>query len=938
MRPTIMKPTLFFITIALCMLVQNNGAAAANIKGHILDKNTKEALIGAVVAVTENMHYHDAAALDGSYIVKNVQPGTYHIKAQYIGYATQEQVITVKDANENITVEFMMDNASIDMKEVEIKAERDKETDSYARDLEKNNQNVANVLSAKTILLMPDVTVGAVLQRVSAITVSKGASGEGKSVTIRGMEKRYNYTLIDGIKLPSPDNKGRYIPMDIFPSDMVEHLEVIKSLTPNMEADATGGVMNLVLKTAPEKFLLAASFATGYDQELFERSYAQYNASLVNDQSPQQVHMGSPATLAEFPADLMNYKHIQPMPNILANFTVGDRFLKDKLGVLVAGGYQDIFTGLESQFISLDRQPNAKPLPNTPVFDDVEDRYYSREDKRWDVVSKLDYRFNNKHTLQLSANLVGMQQQRVRTYTDTLVSTNVGDISHHYETKTTNQSISDVSLKGIDTLAHNLFLDYNLAYGLANGSTPAWTTLSDDLPVGNNAFTWKSLDAKWQSNTDENISQYINLGYKFNALNQIVELQTGAMNRNTNRDNFYDEYSINLAPVNSTDGVSNIYQSTTSVSPQIVAPLGALQDPNNYTIHENVYAAYGMAKLILMKKLELLGGIRMEHTNQTYWDDESIYSPGQHGTKDYEDILPSAQIKYKINDRQFIRASYFASITRPDFFEIVPYAIAGEEYDERGNPYLKHSTADNLDLRYEFYPRPGEQLLAGVFYKNINNPIEQELVGSTAGPSAEFIQPTNNATPATNYGFELVASKMIHYFGIQINYTYTQSTITIPKTLYYINSSNTESAVIWNQTEPLQGQADHIANVSLLYKNPNKGWNIALTLNYTGRFVSFITPDYGLDLWQMPTTNLNLSVEKKISKKYNISVFAKIKNILNSSIDQRLMQAEPVANQLSYAATPTKNQYLPWQNTTSSVLMQRDIYGQGYLAGIRYKF
>ena len=929
-----MKKEIYLKTGLLAILIWGltiQGALAGTIRGFVLDKKTKEALIGAGVVITEDLHLHDLATLDGSFNIKNVKPGTYHITAQFIGYAKQDQIVQIKDDKDLVTVTFLMEEVAITSKEIIIRAERDKETDSYAQSLEKKNENVSNILSAKTIQLMPDITVGAVLQRVSGINISKSASGEGKSINIRGMEKRYNYTLIDGIKIASPDNKGRYIPMDIFPSDMVERLDVIKSLTPNMEADATGGVMDLILKTAPERFLLGASFSTGYDQVLFDRSFQQSNYNIISDLSPQQVHPNAPATLADFPAQIMDFKHIQPMPNVLANFTVGDRIWNDKLGILVSGGYQDIYTGMTSEYITLDRQANPAPTPNTPLFDDIQNRTYSREDKRWDIMGKFDYRFNTKHSIELTTLYVGMESIRERNYSDTLVSVPVGQVEHHYESKVTKQDISEVSIRGLDTLAHNLFLDYKLAYGTAFGSTPDWM----DIGTINNA--WSSGTARWQSNTDENISQYINLGYKFNLFGQTIDLQTGAMNRNTNRDNFYDEYSLTLSTLNATNGVYNMYLPHGNPSFNITDSLGTPHNPNNYTVHENVYAGYGMAKITVGKRIEVLGGIRMEHTNQTYSDAESIYTPGQHGTKDYQDILPSAQIRFKINDAQTIRAGYFASITRPDFFEIVPYSITGEVLTEIGNPYLKHSTADNIDIRYEYFPKPGVQLLAGVFYKNINDPIELNLVPGS-GPSAQYMQPVNNANPATNYGFEFVATKMIHHFGISINYTYTHSEITTPKLLFYedVNGHGTDKLV--NETNPLQGQADHIANVSLLYKNPNMGWNAALTLNYTGKNIYLVNPDYGFDIWQMPTTNLNLSVEKKISKKYDISVFGKIKNILNTPVELRLLQNEPTKYQVSNGAVPTANFYLPWQNTTSSVLVQRDIYGQSYLVGIRYKF
>jgi len=112
--------------------------------------------------------------------------------------------------------------------------------------------------------LLPDITAAGALQRISGVTMQRTSnSGEAQYAIIRGMDKRYNYTLVNGIKIPSPDNKNRYVPMDIFPSELLARIEVIKALTPDMEGDAIGGAMNLVLKDAPEKLLVKATVSMG---------------------------------------------------------------------------------------------------------------------------------------------------------------------------------------------------------------------------------------------------------------------------------------------------------------------------------------------------------------------------------------------------------------------------------------------------------------------------------------------------------------------------------------------------------------------------------------------------------------------------------------------------------------------------------------------------
>jgi TonB-dependent receptor len=295
---------------------------------------------------------------------------------------------------------------------------------------------------------------------------------------------------------------------------------------------------------------------------------------------------------------------------------------------------------------------------------------------------------------------------------------------------------------------------------------------------------------------------------------------------------------------------------------------------------------------------------------------------GKSGSQSYMDILPSVHLKYELTPKQNLRLSYFSSISRPGFFEVIPYIISGETFDEKGNPYLKRSQAQNLDFRYELYPSAIEQILAGVFYKSIENPIEYGLVREN-GPSALQLKPQNFGT-ATNVGFEFVAIKYFGNFGVSANYTYTKSIIKQNKSRYERNAQGqlTADSVV-STTRPMQGQADHIANLALLYKNKKTGFDCQLSMVYTGKYISQVSGWYGLDYWSMPNTTLDFSFEQKLSKKINLSIFGKARNILNSSAIQRILY-------------PSTGIQLPEQDNPNSIIVQKEQYGQNFLLGFRY--
>ena len=198
----------------------------------------------------------------------------------------------------------------------------------------------------------------------------------------------------------------------------------------------------------------------------------------------------------------------------------------------------------------------------------------------------------------------------------------------------------------------------------------------------------------------------------------------------------------------------------------------------------------------------------------------------------YTDILPSVHLKYNVHRNAYLRFSYGRSINRPGFFEIVPYTILNEDYDEQGNPDLKHTVADNLDLRYEFFPKSSEQLMVGLFWKKLHDPIEYGLISEG---QATYLTPMNFGD-AVNAGVEVDVMKYFNWFGVKANYTYTHSSITTTKRV--------------QQTRPLYGQAAHVANLSLLFKFAKAGVEAQVSGSYTGRRLSEISNWVDNDIWE----------------------------------------------------------------------------------------
>lgn len=352
------------------------------------------------------------------------------------------------------------------------------------------------------------------------------------------------------------------------------------------------------------------------------------------------------------------------------------------------------------------------------------------------------------------------------------------------------------------------------------------------------------------------------------------------------------------------------------------AASGSATNPNTYISHERIAAGYLQGKILLSDKFEIIGGVRAEHTYQDYLTVMPLTFPARTGTKSYLDILPSFNIKYRLTPDQNLRASYFKSINRPGFFEIIPTNMPGDYYNESGNPYLKHATIDNVDLRYERFTKTLDQLLVGVFYKHLTNPIETIWRRDSSSTSGSVIGPGNFGS-GRNFGFELAFTKYWGRFGMSGNYTYTNSVITTPKLFYQANFTQT----VVNQSRPLQGQSPHIANLSFLYKNTDNGLSLQLAMVYTGKRISQLSPYYNLDYYQQPLFTMDFSLEKRFLN--NFFFYLKIQNILNTPFLVYL----PHTN--IYRSGPNA---LPNQHDAARILVQQEYYGQNFIGGIRYKF
>lgn len=917
------RTILIFFLLFFCQSAAFSQQSEVTFKGKIIDTQTKEQLPGATVRLHESKR-GGSARLDGTFSVDKLTAGTYHLQVTYMGYYTIDTVVHIDNSTYLL---LAMRNKAKDLNTVSVNGKRDGESAASAKKSEQLAGNVMNIVSAKNIQLSPDITIANVLQRVSGVSLEKSGSGDGRYAIIRGMDKRYNYTLINGVKIPSPDNKNRYVPLDLFPADLVERVEVNKTLTPDMEGDAIGGTVNMVMKNAPERLYVNGSFSGGYNQTLMDRKFDYFPTGAINRKSPYEAN--GPDYLAQpgdFTRDNLNFNKKNFTPNLFANLSIGNRFFNNKLGVMLGGSYQHTYKGYHSIYNPVDEYQDVANDYGTIYMKHAYVRDYSTEVKRTGLNAKVDYRFNDYHKISVYSFTAILDEAQARIGMDTLqppprLAPGLGQVWYQNRAKYQRQRINSTTLHGEhDLLPGRLKLDWSAVYSKASNSIPDLAEYEYDggfyadgaskVPYQHpNVVT--GYNREWWKNNDRDYAGYLNAAYSGKVAEIPFKLSIGGMYRNKHRDNFHQIYKLDR--VTDAGQPFQLWTDIYHFNWIVTNPAGSPDDGNNYRADENISAGYAMLKFTV-KKLEAIVGARMENTDQQYFTDAPASMEGKNGKITYSDIMPSVHLKYVLNSKTNLRLSYFSSISRPAYFELIPYPYFGDEYTEQGNNKLKHTTADNIDFRYEYFPHPEEQILIGAFYKKLANPIEWGFVKGVVQNQAEY-QP-NNYGDATNFGFEIVYEKYIRNFGIRANYTYTNSTIEATK----MRTFDRKEA---NQLEkrPLQGQSANVANAALLYKNPKIGLDMQLNWQLTGKRIAAVSRYYGYDYWQKDMNTFDFSAEKKIGKHF--SVFTKIQNLLNTPYE------------LYINGAPSNTVPMP-KAGDNKTLIQKDTFGQDFQLGARF--
>lgn len=841
---------LFFgcLFILSVQAVNAQSRSRALLKGTVIDLQSKTTLPGANIRVVGSSE-GTSTDLDGVYVLY-VTKESFELEVSYIGNKTKKIQVEIKlGETKELNIELEPDSESLD--EVIVTGSLDGQ--QKALNQQKASDNLKSVVSADQMGKFPDQNSAESLQRVSGVNLQRD-EGDGRFVLVRGLAPQFTNISINGEQIPSPEGDSRFVALDAIPSNQLSSLEVSKSITPDMDGDAIGGSVNLnTPKATRQKLSISGSAALEY-----------------NDGSEKTTGQGS--------------------------ISISKRSKNNKFGFILNGSFA------ASKKASDRFEFDGWGDPGTNDIELIEISDFEIDRDRYGASTTLDYKSGNT-SIYARALYSELREVELRRRISLEMQEDAGAIEYAYtkelKDRPENQGVFSINLGG-NTVNSKLNFDYEFSYSEAwqdtprnnqyvfeNGDSDFQFNLSNRLspklvslggvPASNNPLTdlsileFKEFENESTRADDRNITLKANLAFPFKVSENIGEFKFGGKMRFKDKEftvrtfqlyeydgdldltldsnNFADGFSGNgfmddefntpLGSFPSTTGVLNFFNANRNDFKEDEAKSIEETAGQEYTIGENVHAAYTMAK-IQFNKLLLLGGVRYEHTRFNYesgiFNEEEETVDAISGENTYDFLLPMLHLKYSFNDNTILRASATQSYSRPNFEDLAQGAVFNSADLEASisNPDLVPVEAINLDIFGEYYFGKVGLLSAGLFYKKLDNFIYQQTTDRTFRgiPDVEVTQSVNGET-ADLFGFEIGYQQKLEFlpgflkgFVLYANYTYTESKAEVA------SFSGSEDAVEID----LPGQAQHIGNAAIGY---NKGgFDARLSLNYNGSFIS----------------------------------------------------------------------------------------------------
>ncbi|MFN8587383.1 MAG: outer membrane beta-barrel protein [Candidatus Eisenbacteria bacterium] len=875
------------VLLVLCVRAPFAEAAMGKLQGRLVSSENGEPIgyadLSLIPADTTLKRVGALSNADGTFLLI-AAPGLYTLQVRAMSYTRKrvEGVLLSHDAMREIVVTLAPQ--AIEQKETLVEARLRQNTENALLAARRRSNVVGDAVSAEQVRRSPDKDAAEVLRRVTGLSVS-----DGKYVFVRGLGERYSSTEVDGVRLASPEQNKRVVPLDLLPANLLENIVVQKTYTADRPGEFGGGDVQVRTRDFPGARTWSFSASQGWVQGVTGHERLTYaatsadrfgfgvgarelpgavldvigNRRLIVSNNPEQGFRKSVvAQLAGAFRNVWSAARETARPNSSYSATYGDEFklFGRSLGLIeswsLSTGYDD---QRESQRFFMDRSDT--------LYDYAVRR--STESVQLGGISGLSYRLSPSHALHLRGLYTNHAEDEVRTYEgpDHNRTDADGNWLQHRSTRLmyVQRDVLSGTLEGQHDFpgARALHFDWKFTRSRAERNQPDRREVTYDRWVwddGNGpAAHWllgsngvrefgRLRDDGWGTTLSSHLP--VNFGRLGKG-----RFAFGYDRQTKQRANAYRRF--NLHPNENSDYAAppeslfagGQFDSTLSGGWIEETTL----DIDNYAADQRVEAGYASLDVPLGPAAKAYVGVRLEHGVQDVRTFD-LFEPSKitaHGHLDDTDVLPTFNLSWSVTRALAVKLGASRTLSRPDLNEMSPSPaleyVGG--YRVAGNPRLERAMIDNYDLRFEAFPSLSEVFAAGVFYKRLHDPIEQVIQAGTP----PMLVPMNS-DHGRNVGLELEArtslgrlAPWLQRLSVNANASLISSRLKLRPQLTRTGSSE----------HPLQGQAAYLVNASLVYAVAPGHADVSVLWSATGERLRTLGMQPLPDVYEQPFRTLD---------------------------------------------------------------------------------
>jgi len=820
------------------------------IVGRIVDASTGQGVSEVGVQVVGTT-LGTSSGIEGRYAVPNIPAGTVTIQVRRIGYAPKTVTGILLTGGQTLEQNITVQPATVQLQTVQTTAAAERGSVNEALDQQRTATGIVSSVTAEQITRSPDSDAAQAVQRVSGVTVQ-----DNRYVFVRGLGERYTTASLNGSRIPSPEPEKRVVPLDLFPSGLLQTITTSKTFTPDQSGDFSGAQVDIKTREFPAHRQVTYGLTMGFNSDATgssvleaprvggervawvndKRNLPPLVASLGNFQR-YNLNQGDKNTLISTFRNVWTPLTQDAPPNLQTSISIGgnDPIAGHRFGYLLSGTYSITEDQKSDQIRAL---ADRGSTPGSTVEINKFTGSTGSTSVLWGGLFNVSTLLGTKTRLMLNNNYNRTADNDARQEFGSLenegIRTKVDRLQYVQRSVRSNQLAAEHELSS----RHRLDWSYtNSAVRRDEPDRSEFVTVLEGAPGGTDDELWLNTGNQGAVRTfsklyEKNNEARVNYLLTFPWRGRQSSVKLGALYRATDRD--ADTRAFSMSAAGAADTIRDLPAEQifdgrfTQPSSKVfdIAPLG---QGGAYTARDRLGAAYAMGELAISDRVRFIGGARVERDRLDV-DAASTLGAPVSTHKNWPDVLPSAALNLRLTEAQSLRFSLTRTLARPEYRELSPITsrdvIGGDNV--QGDPSLERTRIWNEDVRWEWYPAAGEVVSIALFAKQFDLPIERVYRPVGSGARTVFFI---NADAADNYGVELELRKGLGFLASSLQQVVGFTNVTLMESEIHLGETEASAT---NTNRRMVGQAPYVINAGLTYTSRGGATSATVLFNRIG--------------------------------------------------------------------------------------------------------